>query len=54
LRPLKADPLPAPVILDEFNPSVFKREANDGFIRECDWDLPVYDLGPTDCSYAYL
>jgi hypothetical protein len=54
LRLPKADPFSAPIIFDEFNSSVFKRAANGGFIWECDRDVAVDHLGPTDCSYAYL
>jgi hypothetical protein len=54
LRPPKADAFSTSVILDEFNPSAFKRAAEGSFIRKGNWNLPVDDLGPAYRGYAHL
>jgi hypothetical protein len=54
LRLPKADTLSAAVVLDELNSSDLKRAANGGFIRKCNWNFTVNDLGPADRSDPYL
>jgi hypothetical protein len=50
----KPDTFTASIILYEKNSSGFECAANGCFIRQSDWDFPLYDFSPPDGGHPYF